>query len=134
MSRHVELTPDLLDLHVRLRSEGKSIAETCKIAGHGVSVYYRWKREAEDLIRHRELFAELVEAMGGRERVNEWLASEGFEGLAPITTIDPERTPHRRSVKKAVFPRGGPPVRRGYRPSRAALEQDTGAPRREEKA
>lgn len=78
MSRaRVELTPELLELHERLRSEGVSIAECCKTAGHSVAVWYGWKREAEELIRHRELFAQLIEAMGGQAEVDKWLASEG---------------------------------------------------------
>jgi hypothetical protein len=82
MSHEVELTPELIDLHERLRSEGVPIAECCRIAGHSVSVWYRWKAEAEEIIRHRELFAQLVEAMGGHAAIDEWLASEG-EGANP---------------------------------------------------
>jgi hypothetical protein len=83
MSREVELTPELVDLHERLRSEGVPIADCCRIAGHSVSVWYRWKAEAEAVIRHRDLFAELVKAMGGQGSVDAWLAGEADQGAIP---------------------------------------------------
>lgn len=47
MARSVELTPGLVGLHAQLRAQGVSIPKACKEAGHSVSVYYRWKAEAE---------------------------------------------------------------------------------------
>lgn len=83
MSRTVELTPELIGLHERLRSEGVPVADCCRIAGHSVGVWYRWKAEAEEIIRHRELFARLVEAMGGQQEVDRWLAGKGDLGANP---------------------------------------------------
>ena len=44
----VELTEELIEHHTRCRREGVPIQEACRLAGHGVSVYYRWVREAEE--------------------------------------------------------------------------------------
>lgn len=41
------LTPELVTLHEGLRSRGIPIAEACKLAGHGVGVFYTWKEKAE---------------------------------------------------------------------------------------
>jgi hypothetical protein len=44
----VELTEELIEHHARCKREGVPIAQACAMAGHGVSVYYRWVREAEE--------------------------------------------------------------------------------------
>jgi hypothetical protein len=47
MTRQRELTPELIDQMAYLRGIGTPIPGMCRMLGFGVSVYYRWKSEAE---------------------------------------------------------------------------------------
>ena len=55
MGRKRELTSELIDRMAYLRGIGTPIPDMCRTVGIGVSVYYRWLREAEEWERLKEL-------------------------------------------------------------------------------
>ena len=81
----VELTEELIAHHARCRAEGVPIAQACAMAGHGVSVYYRWVREAEEwhLIQWMKELGLFDEDPGGPGGFEHWLETGEVRDEAP---------------------------------------------------